>query len=230
VHVCRKWRNVVLESPLRLNLRIRCPTKRVREKLDIWPDLPIVLVQNGEDFQQNGGVATVAAAFEQNNRISHISLWCVPTLEMEEILAAMHKPSPVLTHLDLGSDDDSLETPLDPDLFLGGSAPCLRFLHLAYIPFPGLPKLLLSASHLTNLRFSRSGYISPEAIVSRFSALTRLETLVLEFGHPESDPRRPPRSTRTLLPALTQLHFMGSANIWRISWAGSMPLNWTTLK
>jgi hypothetical protein len=55
VHVCRKWRNVVLESPLRLNLRIRCPTKRVREKLDIWPDLPIVLVQNGEDLQKKWG-------------------------------------------------------------------------------------------------------------------------------------------------------------------------------
>jgi hypothetical protein len=128
---------------------------------------------------------------------------------MEEILAAMHKPFPVLTHLDLESDDDTLETPVDPDLFLGGSAPSLRFLHLAYIPFPGLPKLLLSATHLTDLRFFDSGYISPEAIVSCFSALTRLETLFLEFGHPESEPRRPPLPTRTLLPALTRLHFYG---------------------
>jgi hypothetical protein len=50
VHVCRKWRNVVLESPLRLNLRIRCyPTTSVREKLDVWPALPIVLAQFDDD-------------------------------------------------------------------------------------------------------------------------------------------------------------------------------------
>jgi hypothetical protein len=116
----------------------------VREKLDIWPDLPIVLTQYGEDLQQNGGMVNAAAAFEQNNRICQINLWYVPTLEMKEILAAMHKPFPVLTHLDLGSDGDTPETPVDPDLFLGGSAPCLRFLHLAFIAFPGLRKLLLS--------------------------------------------------------------------------------------
>ena len=35
-----------------------------------------------------------------------------------------------------------------PDLFLGGSAARLQDLYLADIPFPGLPKLLLSATHL----------------------------------------------------------------------------------
>jgi hypothetical protein len=114
--------------------------------------------------KKNGGVANVAAAFEQNNHVCQIGLWCVPTFEMEEILAEMQKPFPVLTHLNLGSDDDmddTLETPVDPDLFLGGSAPSLRFLHLAYIPFPGLPKLLLSATHLTNLRFSHLDTFHP---------------------------------------------------------------------
>jgi len=95
---------------------------------------------------------------------------------------------------------------------LGGSAPCLRFLHLAYIPFPRLPKLLLSATHLTDLRLlnvPHSGYISPEAMVSCLSALTRLGTLILDFEPPKSEHRRPPPSTRTLLPALTRLQFYG---------------------
>jgi hypothetical protein len=214
VHVCRKWRNIVLESPLRLNLRIRCyPTTPVTEKLDIWPALHIVLAQYDEHWQREWGVVNVATALEQNNRICQISLWGVPNSQMGEILAAMHKSFPVLTDLSLGSDDERvLATLVDPDLFLGGSAPCLQFLELDSIPFPGLPKLLLSATHLTDLRLSNiplSGYISPEAMFSCLSALTRLETLILEFESPESEHRRPPPRTRTLLPALTWLQFNG---------------------
>jgi hypothetical protein len=216
VHVCRKWRTVVLESPLRLNLRLCCHlTTPVREKLDIWPALPIVLAQYDKDWQPKWDMVNVAAAFEQNNRICQIALWGVPTSQMEEILAAMHKSFPVLTHLDLESEDETLETLVDPDLFLGGSAPCLRFLQLVYIPFPGLPKLLFSATHLVDLRLfgiSQLGYISPEAMVSCFFALTRLEMLILEFeseSFPVQEHRRPPPPTRTLLPALTQLQFYG---------------------
>jgi hypothetical protein len=213
VHVCRKWRNIVLESPLRLNLRIRCcPTTPMREKLDIWPALPIVLQRY--DWEPKWGVANVTTAFEQNNRICQIGLFDVPTSQMEEILAAMHKPFPVLTDLKLGSDDQTVS--VDPDLFLGGSAPCLRCLQLDYIPFPGLPNLLFSATHLTDLRLhhiSHSGYISPEAMVSCFSSLTRLESLILHFESPESFPvrehRPPPPPTHTLLPTLTQLIFYG---------------------
>jgi hypothetical protein len=219
VHVCRKWRNIVLESPLRLNLRIRChPATPAREKLDILPALPIVLAQYLEDWQQNWGTDNVAAVFEQSNRVCEICLWGVPTWQMEEILAAMHKPFPVLKYLYLYSEDedDTPATLVDPELFLGGSAPCMRYLQLDHIPFPGLPKLLLSATHLTDLilnDLSHSGYFSPEAMASCFSALTGLKTLTLEFKSPESFPvrerRRPPPQTRTLLPALTWLGFQG---------------------
>ena len=215
VHVCRKWRNIVFDSPLRLKLRIRChPGIPVREKLDIWPALPVFLAQYDEDWQPTWGVANVAAALEQNNRICHIALLDVPTSNMEEILAAMHKSFPVLTELWLHSEDETAS--VDPDSFLGGSIPCLQILYLTHIPFPGLPNLLISATHLTNLQLfnlSNSGYISPEAMVSCFFALTRLEILILAFESPESFPitehRPTPPSTRTLLPALTELQFGG---------------------
>jgi hypothetical protein len=189
----------------------------VREKLNIWPTLPIVLAaQYGQFWKPGWGVDIVAAALKQSNRICVIELSDVPALQMEEILAGMHKPFPVLTELSLQSDDEIHEmAPVDPDLFLGGSIPCLRILHLADFPFPGLPKLLSSATHLADLRLnlSSSGYISPEAMVSCFFALTRLETLFLEFESLESFPigehRPPPPPTRTLLPALTELRFDG---------------------
>ncbi|KAI0270221.1 hypothetical protein BGY98DRAFT_1190063 [Russula aff. rugulosa BPL654] len=215
VHVCRKWRNIVLESPLRLNLRIHChPAKPVREKLDKWPALPVVLAQYDEEWQREWGMDNVATALEQNNRICHIGLCGVPISQMEEILEAMHKPFPVLTGLCLGSNGETAS--VDPDSFLGGSIPCLQILYLAHIPFPGLPKLLLSAAHLIDLQLfeiSHFGYISPESMVSCFSALTRLERLILYFESFESFPDREhrplPPPTRTLLPALTQLEFGG---------------------
>ena len=215
VHVCRKWRNIVLESPVRLNLRIRChPAKPVKEKLDIWPTLPIVVGQYKENWEPKWGVVNVTEALEQNNRVCQIGLRGAPTCQMEEFLAAMHKPFPVLT--DLYLDSNRQTEPVDPDLFLGGSAPCLRSLQLVSIPSPGLPKLLSSATQLADLRLfniSRSGYISPEAMVSCVSALTRLEALILKFKSPESFPisKHRPTSppTRSVLSALTQLQFNG---------------------
>ena len=44
VHVCRKWRQVVFESPRRLDLWLYCGAGTpVKEKLDIWPHLPIAI-------------------------------------------------------------------------------------------------------------------------------------------------------------------------------------------
>jgi hypothetical protein len=82
---------------------------------------------------------------------------------------------------------------LVPALFLGESAPRLHTPFLDWIPFPGLPKLLLSTTHLVRLdlrRVPHSGYISPEAMVTCLAASIRLEILVIKF---ESTPCRPDR-------------------------------------
>ena len=45
VHVCQKWRNVVVGSPQRLELRLHCTESTpVRETLGAWPLLPIVVL------------------------------------------------------------------------------------------------------------------------------------------------------------------------------------------
>jgi hypothetical protein len=44
VHVCRRWRSLVLGSPRRLNLRLVCtPETPARDTLNIWPALPLVV-------------------------------------------------------------------------------------------------------------------------------------------------------------------------------------------
>jgi hypothetical protein len=211
VHVCRKWRTIIFKSPRRLDLRLRCTARTpVRETLYVWPLLPIVVWGVGDEVW---GVDGIMTALEHSaDRISQIDLEDLPSSQLEQALEEMQRPFPGLTRLYLQAGDD--EEAFDIDTFLGGSAPLLRTLWLDGVPFPELPKLLLSCTHLVDLDLRKmpdSGYISPEAMVTGLSALTRLESLQIEFYSPESRPdrkgQRPP--TRTPLPSLTLLQFRG---------------------
>ena len=216
VHVCRKWRGVVFGSPRRLNLRLRCTGRTpVRETLYVWPVLPIVLSVNGNEMRC---ADNMIAVLEHNaDRICQSELLGFTSLSslFDKVLAVTQQPFPALTHLDLRLREEGT-APVVPDSFLGGSAPQLQTVFLHRIPFPGLLKPLLSATHLvihSLLRIPHSGYISPEAMVTCLSSLTSLESLLIGFESPRSCPdrkgRRPPPLTRTLLPALNKLRFTG---------------------
>jgi len=175
--------------------------------LDIWPELPIVI----DELQ---GVDNVIAALELNDRVSGITCFNLSSSELERIMAVMQDPFPALTYLWLHSSDGM--APVISGSFLGGSAPRLRFLELGSIPFPALPKLLSSATDLVHLSLDdlpHSVYISPKAMVTCLSTLTRLKILILGLQYPRPRPDRTsrlsPRRTRTVLPALTHLGFKG---------------------
>ena len=223
-HVCRKWRTTVLGSPRRLNLRLFCKeTTPVKETLAVWPPLPIVIGQHNPPYK---GLDNIITALEHNDRVCDIRLSVFANSELEEVFAAMQQPFPALTHLelslwnrgDLGWEDGMPEEePLvAPESFLGGFAPFLQHLYLQHVPFPGLPKLLLSAADLVSLclfEIPHSGYISPEAMVCCLSTLTRLESLTLAFKSPlsrrvrETQRSHPP--IRSALPALLVFQFEG---------------------
>jgi hypothetical protein len=143
-----------------------------------------------------------------------IDLKRISSLHLGKLSAVMQVPFPKLTDLVLWSDGEVVL----PDLFLGGSVPRLQFLYLDRISFPGLPKLLLSATHLVKLNLQsipHSGYISPEAMVTAFSTLTRLKSLTLEFqshlSRPDRATRRPPPPARSALFLLTYFKFKGDS-------------------
>ena len=215
VHVCRRWRHVVFGSTHRLNLRLWFTAKTpARDTLDVWPALPLLIECRGDYTTES--VDNIIAVLECSDRVSHIDM-IIPSSYLERVLPTMMQgPFPELTQfsLELSSDDNSMTTVL-PNSFLGGSAPRLRFFVLDYIPFPGLPKLLLSATHLGHLicTIPHSGYISPESMVTCLSVLTRLDFLSLTFQSPRSRPdrasRRPPPRTRSTLFSLTEFSFRG---------------------
>ena len=213
VHVCRKWRNVVFGSPRRLGLQLLCKARTpVRETLDVWPPLPIVISATDDEECGDDGMTNIIAALEHNDRISSIDVTGAPSSHSEQVLEAMEQPFPALKFLELVYEDRTL--PVLPASFLGGSAPSLEGLWLLRIPFPGLPKLLLSATHLVVLQvwnIPHSGYISPEVMVTCLSVLTGLQAFHIGFESPQSRPDRrlPHPQTRTLLPVLDTLQFRG---------------------
>jgi hypothetical protein len=222
VHVCQRWRSVVFASPRRLNLKLVCTSRRpVREMLHICPTLPIVI----QDWKLCDSpllavenVDNIVAAFWHRNRVYEIDLDPLPLsfLEWITVTPIMQESFPTLTFLTLRSYVESAT--VLPDSFLGGCAPRLRELVLIGVPFPGLPKLLLSTNNLVELclwKIPDSGYISPEAMVTCLSSLVNLRTFALNFNlsqsrHDLSRPGSPASLTRVDLPALLDFRFNGA--------------------
>ena len=217
VHVCRGWRSVVFASPRRLNIQLFCTGKRPVKK-NIWPELPIILhariPTSGKSRSQhvNNIVTTLR---QQHNRVCRITIRDIPNSLLKKFAAMKRTPFPALTDVVF---HPTRERAGRLDSFLGGSAPRLQSLRFNGIPFPALGKLLLSSCDISELSLDNiphSGYITPVAMVSSLSGLTRLRRLVLKFQSPRSRALRgrrvPPSLTRVVLPSLFILHFKGDS-------------------
>ena len=217
VHVCRRWRQVIFESPQRLELQIFCSNKTpVRKNLSVWPAFPIVIrcVYSGRIRPRGEG--NVIAALRHPDRVRSVTLE-LSGAHLGKIVSVMQGPFPMLTHLYIRSHNRN--PPVLPAGFLvrPGSTPRLRTVNFYGVPFPALPKLLLTASDLVELSLidiPPSGYISPEAMASSLAALPRLErfSITFSFATPRPIRMRPPVPiTRTVLPTLTSFEFKGAS-------------------
>ena len=240
VRICRRWREIIFGSPLRLNLQILCTHETpVKRYLGIWPAFPIVI-----DYPPRKPTTTrvnnkkkenIIAALKHPSRISFIRLhvFGLDGMQATNILKAMEEPFPVLTHLEI--DLDWEKEPVIPVEFLGGSSPRLQEMTLSSFPYPALPTLLLSTTDLVKLDLfdiPPNGYISPEDMAASLVALPRLEVFVIGFQLATSRPDRihtRPVLTRGVLPALTYFRFKVLASIWRNSFAELTVLDLTRL-
>ena len=213
VHVCRRWRCLVFGSSRYLNLRLCCipsttPGTCSRQPLDIWPALPLFILG---DLSRTSNY-NVTLDLKHSDRICQIKLYSRSLIERFEIpWTALQVPFPELTFLYLSNRNS--ESVL-PDPFLGGFAPRLRSLYMIGVPFRGIPKLLLSLTHLVHLHLEDipyCGYISPEAIVTCLSMLTSLESLQLElkYCYPDKESQHYPPPIRSILPTLLSFLFGG---------------------
>ena len=215
VHVCRRWRHVILASPLHLDLTVVCTSKTpTRESLDIWPSFPIAIHFSPCDFP--GDVENVVAALEQPDRVTDIRFDSLTRSDLMRYSVMMKRQFSELKYLSLGwvkmMGDDEVVL---PDGFLGGSAPSLQTLRLERLAFPGLPNLLSSASQLVTLQlFSvpSIGYIPPEEMTACLVALPNLQQLGIEFQPRFLHEFSQPLSKHAVLPSLASFHFKGDSN------------------
>jgi hypothetical protein len=220
VHVCRRWRSIVFASPNFLDLRLVCGPMTPLELTGIWPPFPIIITNSFDlnvDMPEDYDFDT---AFVHPNRVREIRLFDLTGSLLQRLASAtwMQEQFPTLTHLMLYFNFDDDNHSALPDEFLGGSAPLLQDLVLESVPFPALPKLLLSATDLVRLTLAwipHTGYISPEVIVTSLAVLVNLESLTIGFASPLSRPgrerRRPLPPTRAVLPALARFTFGGAS-------------------
>ena len=214
--ICRRWRNIIFGLPWRLDLRVLCTNATpTRTSLGIWPPFPIS-VQCGHIHWavDEKGSSNVIAAFEHSDRISDIDIININGSALEILAAVMQGPFPILRYFYLRSTDESIPVVPETFLFLGGSTPRLRRFALSSIPFLSLPKFVFSATwieYLTLHDIPNSGYISPEVMATCLAALPNLYSLSIGFRSPLSRPIQinPPPLSRTVLPALFYLCFLG---------------------
>jgi hypothetical protein len=155
------------------------------------------------------------AAIVHRNRVYQIRLVQLNSSQLQRLCSVMQDQFPALIHLKLDFAYYGSPAPALPDEFLGGSAPLLQSLILESIPFPALPKLLLTATDLVDLSLwdiPDSGYFSPESIVTGLAVLANLKSLTIRFETPSlpgPESRRLPPLTRAVLPALNRFRFKG---------------------
>ncbi|KAH9177383.1 hypothetical protein EDB89DRAFT_2240130 [Lactarius sanguifluus] len=213
VHVCQRWRKLVLGSPRRLDVELLCKHRTpVKTHLGFWPPLPIAIRYDSTDRFTRRDKDNLFAALEHPDRVSRVDL-CLKGSQLGEVATVMQVPFPALTHLGLRWED---KPPTVPSGFLGGSAPRLRHLDLEGVFFPSLPTLLSSTSDLVILSLddiTQDAYISPEAMAACLAALPKLEHLFIGFrlGTPCPDRIRPPPVTQSLVPSLVTFQFHGTS-------------------
>ena len=209
IHVCRRWRQVVFASPIRLDLQLLCTYGTpVRKNLGCWPAFPIVIDYS---FRSLDSEDNVIAALEHPSRVRRIKLTVTNTL-WRKLATFMQEPFPALTHLSIFSAETNV--PLLPSRFLGGSAPYLRELRFHGMPTLALPTLLSSAGNLVNLVLSDCDIPQDDyaALVTSLAMLPRLNNLSIAFV-PCADHWQihPLPETRAVLPSLTSFTFDGES-------------------
>ena len=221
VHVCRRWRHIVLGSQRRLDLTLLCTYGTpVRRNMESLPPFPVIvdyltLADSCADFRSLAPDYhdDIIAALEHPDRVRSLKLDVTSSL-LEVAAPVLQEPFPALTTLWLSPKDP--DAPVVPDISSSGPAPHLWQIILEGISFPTLPTLLSSASNLVDLQLEnipQSGYISPEVMATSMAPLDRLRTLSICFKAPISRLQlRSSPVTRHVLLSLVSFNFHGSSD------------------
>jgi hypothetical protein len=183
--ICRRWRNIILESPVRLDLHLVCSYGTpVADILAHSPPLPLVIdyldIDRERTAEDDDGILL---ALQHCDRVRRIGL-VVPATNLLPPLVAMDKRFPILERLFIISQTGDQTNLMVPETF---QAPSLRSLVLFCVRLPTGPSSLLASADLVILMLEYippSAYFPPSYLLARLSSLTQLQELSIRFSYP----------------------------------------------
>ncbi|KAH9981783.1 hypothetical protein BJV74DRAFT_65378 [Russula compacta] len=185
VHVCRRWRYIILGSPSYLGLCLVCTYRTpIVVMLAHSPCLPLIIDHVDEDHditvEDEEGIIL---ALQCRDRVRRIRLqMSVPNLQ--RLIMSMDGEFPRLEYLYIAPPAKHHESLTLPQNF---HAPNLRHLILVNFDFPIGSPLLTTAEGLVTLSLQNihpSAYFSPNNLLQRLSLMPQLETLGITFHSP----------------------------------------------
>jgi hypothetical protein len=213
-HVCRLWRNIILQSPSRLDLHLLCTNGvPVADMLAHSPPLPLTIcystISREITVDDESGISL---ALSCRDRVHRIHFWMLPNVR--KFVSVTDDQFPILEHIYIVSGPEV-------DLPVTFQAPNLRHLSLWGASLPiGSPLLTTAAAGLVTLSLHNipsSACFPPSYILTRLSLMLQLENLSIHFDSPlpNRDIERPlpqtPSITPVILPNLCRLEFQGTA-------------------
>ncbi|KAN0132225.1 hypothetical protein V8E53_009991 [Lactarius tabidus] len=214
IHVCRKWRHLILSSPTRLDLHLVCTYGiPVETMLSYSPPLPLIIYYPEIPAKiSTADEGSAIFALQQNNRVRRIHV-AAPTTVSCKIFKVMDCEFPMLERLSLHLSTESRAGLGLPEKL---QAPLLRHLTLSNISLPIQSQLLRQAEGLITLQLwniPASSEFHPAHLVAQLLGMSRLETLMVQFHTPI--PKRkfesPAQPAPIVLPNLKVLSFRGSS-------------------
>ncbi|KAH9971565.1 hypothetical protein BGW80DRAFT_445352 [Lactifluus volemus] len=208
-HVCRLWRNIILESPSRLNLHLCCANGvPVADMLAHSPPLPLTIYYTGWKVAAKDE-SDILLALSHRDRVHHV--YFSMARNMGKFVTAMNDQFPILERMYILS----LTEVVLPFTF---RAPNLRHLQLSTASIPIQSSLLLTTTaaglvSLSLLHISASVYFPPSEILTRLSLMAQLERLSITFFYspmPNHDVLHQ-TPNMTTLPSLRRFLFRGAA-------------------
>ena len=216
VHVCQRWRYLILSSTSYLRLHLLCTYGApVADMLAHSPPLPIII----EHFDRHHAITTkdeegIVLALQLRDRVRSIRLM-LPSSSLQKLIEAIEDEFPILECLCITSPTEHDTGLVLPKTF---QAPHLRHLYLTNIAYPTKSPLLTTAFNLATLLLQDivpSADFHPNDF-QRLPLMPQLGTLGISFHSPVHDRNvderqlfHTPIMAHTTLPNLRWFGFRG---------------------
>ena len=216
VHVCRRWRFLILQSAIYLRLRLVCTYGTpVADMLAHSPSLPLVIdyVDRYQEFSVEDE-ESITVALQHHDRVRRFRVR-MPLLTLQRLIMIMENEFPMLEYLYIAPEKTDDSTITLPPTF---HAPQLRQLILINFAHPIGSPLFATAIGLVTLSLDHihpSAYFNPHDLLMRLSLMPQLETLGITFHSPvpnrvlETELSEMPIIPRVTLPNLRWFAFGG---------------------